>query len=186
MTRDETKMILNRVLGLYITQSRNLSGSEKAIMLNAWTDTFSGDSYEDVNRAVSIYAKSGKPFMPNPADIVQELIAMEDTDANRLFNKLAKAAEMAANPIEHIVIDDLGGFRWNEALGKKTYFHAEAHVTTDYTQSDFADLPEELQMYSEDIEGLRKLWVEIQSNWMLARQRFVDRLPDIRRRLDAN
>ena len=186
MTRDETKTILNRVFGLYITQSRNLSGNEKAIMLNAWADTFNSDSYEDVNRAVSIYAKSGKPYMPNPADIAQELIAMEDTEANRLFNRLSRAAEMAANPIEHVVIDDLGGFRWNEALGKKTYFHPETHITTDYTQSDFADLPQELQMYAEDVEGLKRLWEEIQSNWMLARQRFVDRLPDIRRRLDAN
>ena len=184
MTRDETKLILDRITKLYMTQSRRLTKTEKTSMLNTWTEEFANETYEDVNKAVSLYSKSGKPFMPNVPDIQQELINMEDTDGNRLFNRLARAAEMAANPVEHIVIDDLGGFRWNEELQRKVYYHAETHVTTDYTQTDFADLPQELQEYAEDIEGLQHLWKEIESNRFYARQRFLDRLPEIRRRLD--
>ena len=185
MTRDETKLILDRIAKLYMTQARKLSGREKRDMLNTWAEEFANESYDDVNRAVSFYSKSGKPFMPNVPDIQQALISMEDTEGNRLFNRLARAAEMAANPIEHIVIDDLGGFRWNEELQRNVYYHAETHVTTDYTQADFAELPPEIQEYAEDIEGLQHLWREIESNRFYARQRFVDRLPEIRRRLDA-
>lgn len=184
MTRDETKLILNRIFKLYITQSRRFTGNEKRDMLNTWAEEFKNESYEDVNKAVSLYSKSGKPFMPNVPDIQQALINMEDTEGNRLFNRLARAAEMAANPIEHIVIDDLGGIRWNEELQRNVYYHAETHVTTDYTQEDFSDLPQEIQEYAQDIDGLQHLWKEIESNRFYARQRFLDRLPDIRRRLD--
>lgn len=184
MTKDETKIILNRLFKLYLTQSRKLSGRERAGMLETWAYEFRNERYEDVNKAVSFYAKSGKPFMPNPPDIQQELIIMEDSQDNRLFIKLARAAELAANPQEHIVIDDLGGFRWNEELQRNTYFHAETHVTSAYTQSDFSDLPQEIQEYAQDIEGLKHLWNEIESNRFMARQRFVDRLPEIRRRCE--
>lgn len=184
MTRDETKLILDRVAKLYITQSRRLSTFEKRSMLNTWAEEFANESYEDVNRAVSLYSKSGKPFMPNVPDIQQALIDMEDSEGNRLFSRLARAAEMAANPVEHIVIDDLGGVRWNEELQRNVYYHAETHVTTDYTQTDFSDLPQVLQEYAQDIDGLQHLWKEIESNRFYARQRFLDRLPEIRRRLD--
>lgn len=184
MTRDETKLILNRIFKLYITQSRRFSNAEKKDMLNTWANEFVNEDYEEVNRAVSLYSKSGRPFMPNVPDIQQALISMEDTEGNRLFNRLARAAEMAANPVEHIVIDDLGGFRWNEELQRKVYYHAETHVTTDYTQTDFSDLPQELQEYAQDIDGLQHLWKEIESNRFYARQRFLDRLPEIRRRLN--
>lgn len=185
MTRDETKLILDRISKLYMTQSRRLSKSEKSSMLDTWADEFKDEAYEDVNKAVSMYARSGNPFMPNPPDIIQELMSLEDTDANTLFYKLAKAAEMAANPIEHIVVDDLGGFRWNDELKRETYFHAEAHVTTDYTQDDFAALPPEIQEYAEDVNGLKKLWDEMQSNRIYARQRFIDRLSGIREKLNG-
>lgn len=185
MTREEAKLILNRIFKLYITQSRRFSNNEKRDMLNTWAEEFKNDEYEDVNKAVSLYSKSGKPFMPNVPDIQQELIGMEDTEGNKLFNRLVRAAEMAANPTEHIVVDDLGGFRWNEDLHRNVYYHAETHVTTEYTQTDFADLPQELQEYAEDIDGLQHLWKEIESNRLYARQRFLDRLPEIRRRLDA-
>lgn len=185
MTRDETKLILDRISKLYMTQMRRLSKSERASMLDIWTDEFKEESYEDVNRAVSMYARSGNPFMPNPPDIIQELMSLEDTDANTLFYKLAKAAEMAANPIEHTVIDDLGGFRWSEELQKNIYYHPETHVTTSYTQDDFAALPQEIQEYAEDVEGLRKLWNEMQSNRIYARQRFLDRLTGIREKLNG-
>ena len=186
MTREETKYIINRVLKLYMNQSRNLSQREKAIMVDTWAEEFENSSYEDVNKAVSQYAKIGKPFMPNVPDIIQELISMEDTEDNGLFKRLAKAADMAANPTEHIVIDDIGGFRWSDEHKRKIYFHAETHVTTDFTQGDFAVLPDEIQEYADDIAGLIAIHHEIESNRILARMRFVDRLPDIRRQLDAN
>ena len=185
MTRDDTKRILERICKLYITQAKKLTPSDRMGMIDTWSYEFANDSYEDVNRAVSMYAKMGKPFMPNPPDIQQELISMEDTEDNRLFSKLAKAAEMAANPVEHIVIDDFGGYRWNEELQRNVYYHAESHVTTAYTQADFSGLPLELQEYAEDIDGLQHLWREIESNKIYARQRFIDRLPEIRRRLNS-
>ena len=95
MTREETKLILNRIFKLYITQSRRFRDSEKRDMLNTWAEEFANESYEDVNKAVSLYSKSGKPFMPNVPDIQQALIDMEDTEGNRLFSRLARAAEMA-------------------------------------------------------------------------------------------
>lgn len=184
MTREETKLILNRIFKLYITQSRRFKDGERRDMLNTWAEEFKNENYEDVNRAVSLYSKSGKPFMPNVPDIQQALISMEDTEGNRLFNRLARAAEMAANPTEHIVIDDLGGIRWSEEHQRNIYYHAETHVTTDYTQTDFSELPQELQEYAQDIDGLKHLWKEIESNRFYARQRFLDHLPEIRRRLD--
>lgn len=184
MTREETKLILNRIFKLYITQSRRFSGNEKRGMLDTWAEEFRNETYEDVNKAVSLYSKSGKPFMPNVPDIQQALISMEDSEGNRLFNKLVRAAEMAANPTEHIVVDDLGGFRWNEELQRKVLYPAEAHVTTDYTQADFSGLPQELQEYAVDIDGLTHLWKEIESNRFYARERFLDRLPEIRRQLN--
>lgn len=185
MTKEEAKLIVYRICKLYMSQSKRMTFKDKADMLDTWAEEFANESYDDVNRAVSAYSKSGKPFMPNPPDIIQVLISMEDSDANRLFNRLVRAAEMAANPTEHIVIDDLGGFRWNEELQRNVYHHAETHVTMDYTQADFAELPQEIQEYAQDIDGLKHLWNEIESNRIFARQRFVDRLSDIRRRLDA-
>lgn len=184
MTREETKLILNRIFKLYITQSRRFKDGERRDMLNTWAEELKNESYEDVNRAVSLYSKSSKPFMPNVPDIQQVLISMEDTEGNQLFNRLARAAGMAANPTEHIVIDDLGGIRWSEEHQRNIYYHAETHVTTDYTQTDFSELPQELQEYAQDIDGLKHLWNEIESNRFYARQRFLDHLPEIRRRLD--
>lgn len=185
VTKEDAKIIVYRICKLYFTQAKRMSIKDKADMLETWADVFKNESFEDVNRAISQYAKSGKPFMPNPPDIIQELIAMEDTVDNRLFIRLEHAADMAANPIDHIVVDDFGGYRWSEEHNRKVYFHPEAHVTMDYTQDDFSELPMELQEYAEDIDGLRAIHAEIVSNRILARMRFVDRLPEIRRRLDA-
>lgn len=183
MNRDDTKKILERICKLYITQAKRLTPSDRQGMIETWSYEFQNEAYEDINKAVSVYAKSGKPFMPNVPDIQQVLISMEDSEDNRLFMRLAKAAEMAANPTEHIVIDDLGGYRWSDEYQRKIYYHPETHATTDYTQDDFAQLPQEIQEYAEDIDGLRHIWNEIESNRLMARQRFIDRLPGIRRRI---
>ena len=185
MTKEEAKIIVYRICKLYYTQSRHMTDKDIANMLDTWAEEFKNDSYDDVSRAVSAYSKSGKPFMPNPPDIIQVLIDLEDTDANVLFNKLVKAAEMAANPVKHLIIDDLGGLRWSEEHQRQVYFPAEAHYTTEYTQTDFAALPKELQEYAESIYGLKRIHNEIESNRTYARQRFVDHLPALRRAINV-
>jgi hypothetical protein len=79
---------------------------------------------------------------------------------------------------------DPGGFRWSDEHQRKIYAHAETVVsTTSYTQYDFKQLPEEIQEYVEDIEGLKSIWREIASSREMARKRFQAALPDIKARL---
>lgn len=194
MTKDDTIRLLEKVCRLYITQAKKMSPQEKAAMIDTWHETFISDSYDQVDRAFGNYVKSGNAFMPLPGDIIKELTALDRaqgsssyTEVDRLFRKLVEAADMLANDKERISITDPGGFRWNDELKRTTYFHAETVVSnTAYTQYDFAQLPDEIQEYVEDIEGLKSIWREIESSRELAKRRFEAALPDIRRRLDAS
>lgn len=198
MTRDETKRILDRIGKLYMTQAKKFSGAEKKAMLDTWADTFGFDSYEQVNAAVSAYVKMGKPFFPQPSDIMNIIVAEENipsgqtySEADRLFNKLANIADILANDKERTSIIDLGGKRWSDEYQREIYCHAETIVsTTSFTQYDFKQLPYEIQGYVEDIEGLKAIWPEIQSSREMARKRFKMALPEIQaeiaRRNDKN
>lgn len=198
MTRDEAKRILDRVSKLYMTQAKRFSGAEKKAMLDMWADTFSFDSYEQVNDAVSTYVKMGKPFFPQPSDIMNIIVAEENipsgqtySETDRLFNRLANIADILANNKERTSIVDLGGKRWSDEYQKEIYYHADTIVsTTSFTQYDFKQLPDEIQEYVEDIEGLRKIWTEIQSSRAMAKRRFEMALPEIKaelaRRNDKN
>jgi len=198
MTRDETKRILDRVSKLYMTQAKKLSGEEKKAMLDTWTDTFEFDSYERVNEAINTYVKMGKPFFPQPSDIMNIIVAEENipsgqtySEADRLFNKLANIADILANDKERTSIIDLGGKRWSDEYQREIYCHAETIVsTTSFTQYDFKQLPYEIQEYVEDIEGLKAIWPEIESSREMARKRFKMALPEIQaeiaRRNDKN
>jgi hypothetical protein len=57
--------------------------------------------------------------------------------------------------------------------------------TTSFTQYDFKQLPEEIQEYVEDIEGLKAIWPEIASSRELARRRFQNALPELRARVES-
>lgn len=198
MTRDETKRILDRVSKLYMTQAKKFSSGEKKAMLDAWAETFSFDSYEHVNEAVNTYVKMGKPFFPQPSDIMNVIVAEENipkgqsySEVDTLFNKLVSIADILANNKERISIIDLGGFRWSDEYQREICCPAETIVSTkSYTQYDFKQLPEEIQEYVEDIEGLRNIWPEIQSSRVMAKKRFEMALPeikkDIARRNDRN
>jgi len=198
MTRDETKRILDRVSKLYMTQAKKLSGEEKKAILDTWTDTFEFDSYERVNEAINTYVKMGKPFFPQPSDIMNIIVAEENipsgqtySEADRLFNTLVNIADTLANGKERISIIDPGGPRWSDEYQKKIYMHAETVVsTTSFTQYDFKQLPYEIQEYVEDIEGLKAIWPEIESSREMARKRFKMALPEIQaeiaRRNDKN
>lgn len=191
MTRDETKRILDRVSKFYMTQAKKFSNGEKRAMLDAWAETFSFDSYEHVNEAVNTYVKMGKPFFPQPSDIMNVIVAEENipkgqshSEVDALFNKLVSIADILANEKEHISIIDLGGFRWSDEYQREICCPTETIVSKkSYTQYDFKQLPEEIQEYVEDIEGLRNIWPEIQSSRVMAKKRFEATLPEIKKEI---
>jgi adenylosuccinate synthase len=193
MTRDDTKRILDKICRLYITQAKKMSTDEMVMMLDSWEETFSSDSYDDIERAVNAYVRKGNAFIPLPGDIIKELTAIARTtgssgkgytETDKLFVKLVNIADVLANNKERISIVDPGGFRWSDEHQRKIYAHAETVVsTTSYTQYDFKQLPEEIQEYVEDIEGLKSIWREIASSREMARKRFQAALPDIKARL---
>lgn len=186
MTKEQTLQIISRVKHLYQTQARRLTPADWETMTEAWYQQFANESFENVNKALTSYANRGRQFMPDVPDIIGELLNVNEPYYNKLFNRLKRECEMVANGTEHVVIDDLGGIV-KDPTSPTGYRHkvAEAHMTTTYTQSDFANLPKELQVYADDIEGLKALHREIQSNEMFARKRFIDRMPYILQEIDA-
>lgn len=195
MTRDDTKRILDKVCRLYITQAKKMSTDEMVMMLDSWEETFRSDSYDDIERAVNAYVRKGNAFIPLPGDIIKELTAIARTtggsgksytEADKLFATLVNIADVLANNKERISITDPGGIRWSDEHQRKIYAHAETVVsTTSYTQYDFKQLPEEIQEYVEDIEGLKSIWPEIASSREMARRRFQSALPEIKARLES-
>jgi hypothetical protein len=150
-------------------------------MADTWHEQFKQDSYEDIGKALSIYVNKGKQFMPSVADIINELINLDEPNTRELFKRLCNECRKLTEGAEHVVIDDLGGARRDPTSPTGWRFvTAEAHVTTNYTQGDFAAMPIELQMYVEDIQGLRGVDREIKSHEEWAYKRFRERLPYIR------
>lgn len=191
MTRQDTIRIIEKICRLYITQAKKMSDSEKIAMVDSWHDTFKSDSYEAVENALSQYVRKGNAFIPLPGDIIRELTALEKTEGPRnftetdkLFRQLVNLADTLANNKERTSLVDPGGFRWNDEYQKKIYMHPESVVsTTSFTQYDFKQLPDEIQEYVEDIEGLRRIWHEIESSREMARRRFEKALPGIKAEL---
>lgn len=187
MTRQEAGVVINKIRNLYITQFGKYSKWEIDAMINTWTDTFKEESLDDVLRAVNVYANQGKPFAPNPPDIINELIRLEEHGDNKLFNRLREAARIAAEGEEHIVLDDLGGLVRDESSPSGfRVIVSEAHVSRAYTQADFANLPRIIQEYAEDISGLLGIYHEIESNPAMARKRFAEAVPYIRANLEGS
>lgn len=191
MTRQDTIRIIEKVCRLYITQAKKMSDSEKIAMVNSWQETFKSDSYDDVDRAVSQYVRKGNAFIPLPGDIIKELTAVTRTsgskpytETDKLFVQLVKIADILANDKERTSVVDPGGFRWNEELQRKVYYHPDTIISTSsFTQYDFKQLPREIQEYVEDIEGLKAIWPEIESSREMARRRFEMQLPEIKAEL---
>lgn len=187
MTRDEVRKLLERVCRLYITQARKLSPEQRSAMVETWANEFANESYTAVDNAISAYMKQGKPFMPDVADVINMLndnakpTGGSSAEGDRLFSKMETIADILANKKQRTSIVDPGGFRWSEKHQRNVYFHAELVVNcSSYTQYDFAQLPEEIQEYVEDIDGLRLIYKEIQSNRDMARRRFLTQLPEIK------
>jgi len=193
MTRQDTKRILERICRLYITQAKKMSADERASMLDSWQETFRSDSYDDVERAVNAYVRKGNAFIPLPGDIIKELTAVSKTtssktftETDKLFTKLVNIADVLANDKERISIIDPGGIRWSDEYQRKIYCHAETVLSIkSFTQYDFKQLPEEIQEYVEDIEGLRTIWPEIESSREMAKRRFQLALPEIKTRIES-
>lgn len=194
MTREDTKKILDKICRLYVTQAKKLSQSELVMMVDSWQETFKSDSYDDVERAVNAYVRKGNAFIPLPGDIIKELTAIEKsapsskayTETDVLFGKLVRIADILANNKERISIVDPGGIRWSDEYQRKIYCHAETVVSTkSFTQYDFKQLPEEIQEYVEDIEGLKAIWPEIESSREMARRRFQLALPGIKEKIES-
>ena len=180
MTKEQTIQIISRIRHLYASQSRKLKPADWDAMIETWYLQFVNEPFENVNKALTTYANRGRQFMPDIPDIIGEILNLEEPKYNKLFNRLKRECEVVANGTEHVVLDDLGGLvnDQNSPTGYR-FITAEAHLTTTYTQSDFANLPKELQVYADDIEGLKALHREIQSNELFARKRFIDRMPYI-------
>lgn len=186
MNKQEAGVVVNKIVNLYKTQCGKYSRQELGMMVETWADIFKDDPLDSVLRAVTVYANRGVPFAPNPPDIIKELQTLEDYGGNGLFNKLRKAAQIAAEGEEHIVLDDLGGVYQDETSPTGWRFRTpEAHVSVSYSQADFANLPRIIQEYAEDIPGLVSIYHEIASNPVMARKRFVDRVPYIRASLEV-
>lgn len=193
MTREDTKRILDKVCRLYITQAKKMSQGELVMMVDSWEETFRSDSYDDVERAVNAYVRKGNAFIPLPGDIIKELSAVTKaqggksyTETDKLFVKLVNTADIVANGKERTSTIDPGGFRWSDEYQRKIYCHAETVVSTSsFTQYDFKQLPEEIQEYVEDIEGLKAIWPEIQSSREMARKRFQSALPEIKAKIES-
>ena len=180
MTRKETGLIMDRLNRLYMLQMKKLTADEKRMMLDAWADTFKATPYQTVQTAVGIYANKGKSFMPNPPDIIAEILKMEERKDFGIFEELRKAAETAAGEHKRLVMTDPGGYWYDEKYGRVIHHHPEFEWTTNYTAADFSQLPTLIQMYAEDIDGLGKIHDEIQSSPVMARRRFMDALPYLR------
>ena len=192
MTRDETKKILERVCRLYISQARRLTAEQRSAMVDTWANEFKDTNYADIDEAVSTYMKRGKPFMPEVADIINALnaetkaIKEKPAEGERLFQQMVDIADTIVNGKARTSITDPGGIRWDADLQTDVYKHPELVVDSkSYTQYDFAQLPEEIQEYVEDIQGLRLFWKELQSNSGMAKKRFLLQLPDIKAEIAA-
>jgi len=185
MNKKETAAIMDRLSRLYLIQMKKLTREEKTAMLETWADQFKNDSYQTVLDAVNIYASKGKSFLPGPPDIIAEILRLEERKDFHLFADLANAVKAATEGQRRIVIVDPGGYRWSEEHQREVYYHPECQYTTGYTAADFAELPIILQIYAEDVDGLRALKREIDSDYSRARRRFMDALPYLRKSAEA-
>lgn len=185
MTRKEAGAVIDRLSRLYMLQMKKLSREDIAMMVDTWADVFKDMPFQTVMSAVNIYAGKGKAFMPGPPDITAEILKMEERKDFTLYNELVQAAQTAVSGENHIVEVDPGGYRWSEEYQREVYYHPEYKWTTAYTAGDFSALPVIIQEYAEDIDGLRALNKEIQSDPIRARRRFLEALPYIRNRLEA-
>lgn len=186
MTKSDAGVVIRKIRNLYISQMSKYTDWQLEAMVETWRDTFKDHTLDEVLRAVNVYANRGRPFAPNPPDIINELIQLEEFGDNKLFNRLREAARIAAEGEEHIVIDDFGGLvRDEDSPSGYRHIVAEAHVSRAYTQADFANLPRIIQEYAEDVPGLVGIHNEIESNPAMARRRFADRVPYIKASLEA-
>lgn len=190
MTRSETVKILERVCRLYVTQARKLTDSQRSAMLGTWAEVFASECYGNVDRAISDYMRQGKPFMPEVADIINILNAKSKAagsapdEGSKLFRELSNITNILLNGLERKSIIDPGGPKWDDELNRYVYCHPEILISTrSFTQYDFNALPDVLQEYAEDIEGLKTIGREIQSNPGMARRRFEMQLPSIKAEL---
>lgn len=186
MTKSEAGIVIRKIRNLYISQMSKYDKWQLEAMIETWRETFKDNTLDEVLRAVNVYANRGKPFAPNPPDIINELIQLEDFGDNKLFNRLREAARICAEGEEHIVLDDLGGIVRDEdsPTGYRTIV-AQAHISRAYTQADFANLPRIIQEYAEDVNGLLAIYHEIESNPAMARRRFSERVPYIKAALEV-
>lgn len=180
MTLKETGVIIDKLGRLYMLQMKKLSKRDIAVMAETWAEQFKDTPLDTVLKAINLYANRGKAFLPGVPDIINEIIRMEEMADSSLFTKLSDTARLANEPEERLVLVDPGGYRWSEELQRKVHFQAECRYVKNYTQMEFSSLPMEIQIYAEDIDGLRAISKEILSDPVKARRRFMDALPYIR------
>ena len=69
MTQDETATIIKKVHDLYAHQDKYITSSSITSRINYWNIYFKDFSFNVVNRAVDIWAKSHRD-MPTPSDLL--------------------------------------------------------------------------------------------------------------------
>lgn len=183
MTRKETGLIMDRLNRLYMLQMKRLTNDDKHLMLNTWAEVFKDTPYQTVLTAVGVYANKGKAFLPGPPDIIAEILRLEEKEDYKIFDQLVNATNAAAGETKRVVIVDPGGLWYEEEYDRVVYHHPECVWSTNYTAADFSQLPVLIQMYAEDIDGLKALGKEIQSDPVKARRRFMDALPYLRAKI---
>lgn len=181
MTKAEAGTLIARIRKLYMSQSRNYTNADWQMMTDTWYESFKDEKYADISHALTLYIGRGKQFMPNVPDIIAELTNLDEPRIRALFDRLKAECDKLVNRESHIVIDDYGGIRPDpDSPTGYRYVVAESHMTSTYTQADFANMPIELQIYADDIEGLRALHREIESNEMFSYRRFKERMPYVK------
>lgn len=183
MTSKEVKDTIKYLRSLYEESFQGMSSGEWWEMLSKWEKGIGGESFKNVKAAINSYTNKGKAVPPTLEDIYKELMNIDEDKYRGLFRTLCRQASLAVNPEEHITILDLGGFRWSEEYQRKVYYHAETRQGTSYLPQDFTSMPKELQVYAEDIDGLKGIYREAESNSELAYKRFKSSYPQIREEL---
>ena len=185
MTSKEVKDTIKYLRSLYEESFQGMSAEDWWEMLSTWQRGVGSESFKNVKAAINSYANKNKTKPPTLEDIYKELMNIDEDKYRGLFRTLCRQASLAVNPEEHITILDLGGFRWSEEHQRKVYYHAETRMGTTYLPQDFTSMPKELQVYAEDLDGLKAIYREAESNKELAYKRFKSRYPGIREELNG-
>lgn len=183
MIQKDLKDIIKYLRSLYGDSFQGLSSDDWWEVLKKWEKGIGRESYKSVKAAINSHRNKGRKEPPTLMDIYKELMNIDEDKYREMFDSLVRQARLATNPEKHITILDIGGLKWSDEYGRMIYYHPEAKEGVEYLPQDFTSMPKELQVYAEDINGLKAIHREIESNKDLAYKRFKARIPEIKEML---